>query len=135
MKLLTRIYFFVIVLGLGTYFFLEDEPLPVTIPPAPEMQMLEKIQNMKLEKKMDARFFEAGRVLFKDYRKNQKIPLNIAKLTQAFANNKKNPQFQIQIDTFDAQDADDPSAVQIVFQFSLYDLATGNKVAESAVQF
>ncbi len=135
MKLLTRIYFFAIVIGLGAYFFLEKEPLPVKLPPRAEALMSEKIQNLKLEKKIDSRFFEAGRILFKDYRKNQKIPLDIAKLSSAFANNQKNPQLQIQIDAFDAQDADGQSEEQIVFQCSLYDLTSGNKIAETAVQF
>lgn len=135
MKTLKRIYFFAMVLGLAAYFFMSSQESMTPLPPSLEKNFIAKVQEFKSADKMDPQFFRAGQVILRDYRAHQKKRLSSPVLSEAFANNIKDPSLQIQIDAFDAPSTEKDQQDLVLFQISLIHLKTGNKIAESAFQF
>jgi hypothetical protein len=122
-------------LGLGALFFFNDEDPFGQAPATIEKRFVEEIRSARALNKVDPRFFATKNILFKDYRQNKELQLNIQKLAGAFAHQSLDSSFQIQIDLFDAQDAENLTKNQILFQLSLIEFSTGNKVSEYSLQF
>lgn len=90
------------------------------------------VRNQDKSGQIDQRFFQASKVKVSDYRENKKEVLDLKVLSEAFKNKLENPQFEIQIDLFEANDAEKKTATKLLFQISLFDRKTQNKIAEFA---